>query len=60
MKDYMTTEETLEYFQISSTTLREWRKRGLPVVKIGRARYYSAESLKEFLAYFETREDYAS
>ena len=49
MKDYMTSEEVQEYFDISKATLYNWRSRGLIFSKIGGKIFFSKEDLNNFL-----------
>ena len=56
MKEFMREEEMQKYFNVSSTTLREWRLNGLKSVKIGGIRLYKDTYTREFLDNFEVCE----
>lgn len=55
MKDYLTRNEMMEYFNINADTLREWEHDGLKVVEVSkRKRFYKAETVKKWIDRFET------
>lgn len=49
MKDYMTIDDMTEYFDISKSTLSEWRKAGLKAIKIGGKVLFKKEKINDFL-----------
>ncbi|MDO5015265.1 MAG: helix-turn-helix domain-containing protein [Clostridia bacterium] len=53
MKDYMTIEETCDYFKVSANTLKSWREKGLTIIKIGNKILFSAQDLNDFLDQFK-------
>lgn len=49
MKDYMTIDEMIEYFGISRSTLSNWRKAGLQVIKVQGKVLFKKEKIDDFL-----------
>lgn len=45
----MTTEELEEFLKVSRTTLYEWRKKGMPCIKMSRLIRYDKESVIKWL-----------
>lgn len=58
MTDFMTQKECAKEFNICENTLRSWRQKGLPVVKIGRRNYYEKEAISKFLKFYEKQDEY--
>ena len=56
MKEFMRQDEMEEYFNLTSTTLREWRLKGLRTVKVGGVRLYKDTYTREFLDNYEVCE----
>lgn len=50
MKDYMTVQETTDYFGIDRHTLWDWEKKGLYRIKVGKRVYYAAKDIEAFMA----------
>lgn len=51
VKPLMTIQETLEYFDISQTTLGTWRDKGLQTYRCGNKIYFKYEDVLDFLSY---------
>ena len=49
-KTWLTLEEAAKYADITTTTLREWRSRGLPESQVGGRTYVKREELDDFIA----------
>lgn len=56
MKDYMTIDETCDYFNVSANTLKTWREQGLTIIKIGNKVLFSAKDLNDFFERFKFSE----
>lgn len=55
MTEYMTLKTAMKYLEISNySTLREYIKQGLPVIKIGRSKRISKTALDKFMAEHQT------
>ncbi|MDC2844544.1 helix-turn-helix domain-containing protein [Limosilactobacillus mucosae] len=55
MTEYMTLKTAMKYLEISNySTLREYIKQGLPVIKIGRSKRISKTALDEFMKEHQT------
>lgn len=49
LKDYMTRQDMMAYFQIKKDTLREWEIKGLGFKKIGRKKLYEKNEIRRFI-----------
>lgn len=55
MTEYMTLKTAMKYLEIRNySTLREYIKQGLPVIKIGRSKRISKTALDKFMAEHQT------
>lgn len=55
MTEYMTLKTAMRYLEIRNySTLREYIKQGLPVIKIGRSKRISKTALDKFMAEHQT------
>lgn len=49
MKQYITTEELSQRLQVTRQTLNNWRKQGLPFIKIGRAVRFDMDEVNKWI-----------
>lgn len=49
MENLYTTKDMEEIFQVSRFTLNNWRKKGMPVIKIGATIRYNLDDVKEWV-----------
>lgn len=47
--DKLTLEQVAEQFNLTTQTINNWRKRGLPTISIGRTVYTTKTKVNEFL-----------
>lgn len=50
MKEYITTSELAEFLKVSRQAIYNWRKIGLPFIKIGSRIRYDLEAVNEWIA----------
>ena len=49
MKELLTTEELCKMLKVSRVTIHNWRKKGLPCIKIGKTIRYDYEEVMEWI-----------
>ena len=49
MKELMTSQELADYFKVTMQTIYNWRKEGVPSIKIGREYRYELDKVMEWL-----------
>lgn len=49
MKELLTTEKLSEILKVSRITIYNWRKKGLPCIKIGRTVRFDLEKVMEWI-----------
>lgn len=54
-KEYLTTKELCEWLKISPNTANNWRRKGLPYVKIGNTVRYNKCDVKKWLDEYKNK-----
>jgi excisionase family DNA binding protein len=49
VSEYITTEELAEKLKVTRQTISNWRKEGLPFLKLGRAVRFDLDKVKEWI-----------
>lgn len=49
MNNLMTTKQLADKLQVAEITIRKWREKGLPFVKLGRAVRFETEAVNEWI-----------
>ena len=50
MKELMTSQEVADYFKVTTQTIYNWRKEGVPSIRIGHEYRYNIEKVMQWLA----------